>query len=85
MFDHIIQGYVLEFYEKGEPLLKTICNCKVPSDIVLMKYKELPPIETMPEKEKKELKQYVIDMFPEKTIEEKLDCCKIIHTIGNLL
>jgi hypothetical protein len=39
----------------------------------------------MPGKEKKEMKSYVIAMFPDKTIEEKLDACKIIYTIGTLL
>ena len=51
----------------------------------LSKYKSLPPIEDMPEKEKKEMKSYVIAMFPTKTIEEKLNACKIIYTIGNCL
>jgi len=39
----------------------------------------------MPEGEKKELKKYVHELFPNKTVQEKLEAAKIIYTIGNLL
>jgi hypothetical protein len=84
-FAPLITEYLRGFQEKGEPFLKTICNCKVPSEIILSEYRKLPPIERMPEKDKKELKRYVIDAFPYKTIVEKLDCAKIVYTIGTLL
>lgn len=78
--------FYLEYFQKhGEPALATICNCKVPSDVILWAYKKLPPIEAMPENEKREMKKYVIEMFPTKTTAEKLNCCRIIYTIGTLL
>jgi hypothetical protein len=84
-FEPLIQYYLGEFQKHGESALKTIRNLSVPSEIILMKYKTLPAIESLGEKEKKELKRYVIDMFPEKAIAEKLKACKIIYTIGTLL
>lgn len=85
MFNQLLYMYLDYFSGHGEQAIKTICNCSVPSQIILMSYKKLPPIENLSEKEKKELKQFVIETFPEKTIQEKLNCCKIIYTIGTLL
>ena len=85
MFKELIAYYLGYFQEHGEPALKTICNCVVPSMIFLNEYKKLEPIEKMAEKEKKEMKQYVIENFPDKTIEQKLEICKIVYTIGTLL
>lgn len=85
MFSELVKYYLNYFNEKGEPALRTICNCIVPSKILLEEYRKLTPIEQMPDKEKKELKQFVIQMFPEKTTEEKLNCAKIVYTIGTLL
>lgn len=85
MFKTLLQYYLSEFERVGEPILKTICNCSVPSTVILNAYKSLPPIEMMDDREKKEMKQYVIETFPDKTIEEKLNCCKIVYTIGTLL
>ena len=62
---------------------KSQASARAKSD--LEKYKSLEPIEKMPEKEKKEMKKYVISLFPEKTPEEKVEACKIIYTIGTLL
>jgi len=85
MFQELVTIYLRQFTEIGEPFLITICNCRVPSMIMLQEYAKLPPIEQMPDKDKKELKRYVIDAFPNKTIAEKLDCAKIVYTIGTLL
>lgn len=85
MFRELLQMYLDYFQNNGEPSLKIICNCDVPSKIILNAYKKLPPIEDMNEREKKEMKRYVIDMFPEKSPEEKVKCCKIIYTIGTML
>jgi len=85
MFKSLIDMYLGIFQAGGEPVLKTICNLSVPSMIFLEAYKKLEPIENMPEREKKEMKQFVISMFPDKTTAEKLDCCRIIYTIGTLL
>lgn len=85
MLKELLQLYLDLFQKDGESVLKSICNCSIPSMVVLDAYKKLTPIEQMPEKEKKEMKQYVISLFPNKTIQEKLDACKIIYTIGTLL
>jgi len=85
MFSEIMSYYLSEFNRLGEPFLKILCSLNVPSQIVLWEYKKLPPIETMNEKDKKELKTYIIQMFPEKTIEEKLNCCKIVYSIGSMI
>lgn len=77
--------WIEEFNKYGEQILPFQCNSSLMKLLWLNKYKELPPIEMMPGKEKKEMKSYVIAMFPDKTIEEKLDACKIIYTIGTLL
>lgn len=77
--------YLSFFSNHGESALKAICNCSIPSQVVLLKYKSLPPIETLPDEEKKKLKEYVIELFPEKTIEEKINCCRIVYTVGSFL
>jgi len=85
MFEPIAAYYLSEFNRRGEQALKDICNLKVPSEIILWEYKKLEPIEKMPEKDKKELKIYVHELFPKKTVQEKLNAAKIIYTIGSLL
>jgi len=79
------QFWISEFNKLGEQVLPFQVNSTVMKKLWLSKYKSLPPIEQMPEKEKSEMKKYVISMFPNKTIEEKLEACKIIYTIGNCL
>ena len=81
----LIQIALNSFQDKGEPALRTICNCKVVSYAILLKYKSLERIEDMPDKDKKDLKAYIIQMFPEKTIQEKVNAAKIVYTIGNLI
>jgi hypothetical protein len=83
--ESIRQFWVGEFNKFGEQVLPFQCNSTLMRSLWMNKYKELPPIEEMPEKEKKEMKTYVISMFPNKTIEEKLEACKVIYTIGTLL
>ena len=77
--------YIPMFHTKGEAAIPLLVNGSVPKMCFLSAYKHLPPIEEMPEQEKKEMKQYVISLFPEKTTEEKLEACKIIYTIGTLI
>jgi len=79
------QYFIGEFQKHGESVLPFQVNSTLMSKLWLSKYKSLPPIEEMPEHEKHEMKKYVISMFPNKTIQEKLDACKIIYTIGNCL
>jgi len=73
------------FQKKGEESIPFLVNSRVSRLCFLAAYKHIEPIEKMPEKEKKEMKKYVISLFPEKTPEEKIEACKIIYTIGTLL
>lgn len=85
-YDSMIKDFYLPmFHEKGEAAIPLIIASTVSRQAFLSAYNDLPPIEDMPEKEKKEMKLYVIQMFPDKTIAEKMECCKIIYTIGTLL
>ncbi len=85
MFDIIFNNFLKEFYVQGEPYLKTIANCSVPSRIVRMKYKELPPIEFLPEDKKIELWEYAKECYPDETVVFRTNFCQIVHTIGSLL
>lgn len=85
MFKELLAYYLTYFQQHGEAALKTICNCVVPSKIILEAYKKLPPIESMAEKEKTEMKKYVIENFPDRTKEQQVEICKIVYTIGTLL
>ena len=69
----------------GEKWLPFLVNGKLSSMAFLSAYRDLPPIEQMPEKEKGEMEQFIDGLFQEKTQEEKIDACKIIYTIGTLL
>ena len=85
-FASIIGMCLLEVHEKGEAAIKTICNCKVPSDVMLMEYRKLKTkIEDLPTEEKEEMWKVVYEWFPNKSKEERLNVCRIIHTIGILL
>jgi hypothetical protein len=72
-------------HRSGEESIPFLVNSRVSKTCFLEAYKKLPPIEQMPDKEKKEMKQYIIGLFPEKTIHEKLEACKIVYTIGSLI
>jgi len=85
MFKELIQYYLGYFQAHGEAAIKVICNCVVPCKIILEEYRKLPPIEMMPDKNKKEMKQYVLETFPDKSVEEKLQICKVLYTVGTLL
>ena len=85
MSSPLLDMYLGKFQAVGEPALVAICNCKVPSMVFLDEYKKLPPIETMLEKEKQEMKLFINETFPDKSIEEKTDIEKIVYTVGNLL
>jgi hypothetical protein len=85
MFDTLFNKYLQEFCTIGEPYLKTLANCAVPSRIVRMKYKELPPIESLPEDKKSELWHYTNESFPNETNQFKINFCEIVYTIGSIL
>lgn len=76
--------YLPYFHKHGEDAIPFLVNGSLSGKCFLAAYKHLPPIEEMPDKEKKEMEQYVINLFPEKSEEEKVDACKIIYTIGTL-
>lgn len=83
--ESLIQLWGSRFHEKGETIIPYFVNCDLPKRVLLFQYLKLPPIEQMPEKEKQEMKKYVIEKFPEKTKEQMVEACKIIYTFGNLL
>lgn len=77
--------YLPYFYKTGEAAIPFFVNGIISRQAFLSAYKDFPPIEEMPENHKKEMKRYVIDLFPNKTIQEKLEACKIIYTLGSML
>ena len=85
MFNGLLNMYLAEFQNKGEVVLKTICNCTVPSNVVLSHYKKLVPIEDLPEKDKNELWLYAKEIYPDGDKETRIRFTKIVYTIGNLI
>jgi len=82
----LIDTVFLPYFNKnGEDSIKFLVNGSLSKNAFLSAYKYLSPIENMPDNEKKEMKQYVISLFPEKTTLEKMEACKIIYSIGNLI
>ena len=71
--------------EKGEDAFLTICNCSIPSYVILLEHNKLEnKLESLPQQEKQAMWEYVHERFPTKTKEERINCCKIIHCIGEL-
>ncbi len=86
MFDSLLKLYVDEFHKDGEAALKAICNCDVPSKVILEKYDSLKiKLEDLPDHDKNELKAYIREMFPYKFHVEKMKAAKIVYTIGTVL
>lgn len=82
----IIEMCLLQVHEKKEDAIKTICNCAVPSHVMLVEYSKLKiKLEDLPVEEKKQLWDYAYELYPTKTSQERLNVCKIIHVIGQLL
>lgn len=85
-YAEIIGMCLMAVHEKGEPGLITVCNCHVPSQVMLLEYRKLKTkLEDLPQQERQQLWQFAYDNFPLKTKEQRIDVCKIVHTIGNLL
>ena len=85
-FQNLIRDVYLPYFNaKGEAAIRFLVLGKVSRMAFLSAYKTIPQIEEMPEKEKKEMKKYVLEMFPDKTPEEKIEICKIVYTIGTLI
>lgn len=85
MFTSLVKYYLEYFQQQGESALVTICNCKVPSDIILSEYKKLNPIENLTTEEKNELWEYAKQMYPNGDKETRLRFTRITYTVGNLL
>lgn len=77
--------YIPHFNKVGEAAIPGLVNGIVSKKVLLWAYKKFPPIEEMWEQEKREMKQFIIELFPNKTTVEKLEACKIVYTLGNLL
>lgn len=80
-----LKGYRERSGEDSENWLKVLLTSSISRMAFLSAYKDLPPIEQMPEKEKEEMKQYVHGLMQGKSVEEKVIACKIIYTIGTLV
>jgi hypothetical protein len=81
-----LENYTTKSSEKeSEEYLKFLLESNVSRMVFMGKYNSLPPIEEMEEKEKKEMKLYVHELLPLKSVEEKLIACKMLYTIGTLL
>jgi len=87
LYNSLIEHWQERFQQAKsyDSYMQWICTGTLPRKVFLAKYQSLDPIEKMPEQEKKEMKKYVIALFPEKSTQEKLECCKIIYTFGTLL
>ena len=82
MFGLIENVFLPYFHKHGEEAIPFLVNSRVSRLAFLSAYEKLPPIEA---KEKKEMKKYIIDLFPNKTIQEKLEACKVVYALGTLL
>lgn len=72
--------------EKGEDAFVTICNCAIPSYVVLFEHDRLgKKIESLPQEERQAMWEYVFEKFPKHSKEDRVKFCKIIHCIGELI
>lgn len=70
----------------GEETMLAICNCSIPSQAMLFAHSKLErKFDNIPTDEIEAMWEYVGSRFPEKTRDEKITCCKIIHCFGELL
>lgn len=89
-YDSLIENVYLKIYrtkngEDAEKCLMALITGRVSQMAFLSAYKKLPPIETLSDFDKKELKTYINTLMPGKSVEEKLVGCKILYTIGSLI
>jgi hypothetical protein len=85
-FKSIVGMCLLAVHEKGEDAIRMICNCHIPSTILLMEYNKLEKkLEDLDDEQKDSMWNEVYKMFPHRDQTERLRVCKIIHTIGELL
>lgn len=87
-FEPLMAKYLNGFEMNGEPVLKALINCDVPSRIVLMRYErfsESNKIESLPSDKKRELWEYAKELLPNGTNDQRIKAAKIVFTIGSLL
>jgi len=70
---------------ESEANLLACPNCAIIRECALVHYTTIDPLESLPEGEKKELKEYVIKKYPSYPVPELVERCKIIYSITNLL
>jgi hypothetical protein len=75
--DLFLKNYREKGGEDSEKYLKFLLTSVVSKRVFLESYKKLPPIEKMPENEKKEMKLYIHSILPGYPVEDKLDACNV--------
>lgn len=78
-------NFLLPLVRQSETYLLALCRCHVPRAAFLQVYKTLTPVELLPEDEKKELKQYVINSFPGEGKDWLTGSAKVIYTAGKMM
>lgn len=76
--------YIGMFQADPQKTLPTLCKMTLAKKVFLDAYKKLPPIEAFPHEEKIKWKAFVHELFPNASVQDKLDAVKIIYTIGEL-
>ncbi len=76
--------YLPLFQKEGEKVLKSFISQSIPRQSFLSAYKNLPPIEELPNEEKVGWRKYVNELLPNTTPEYRLEAIKILYTIGTL-
>lgn len=80
-----LKGYRERSGEEADRWLVGLLTSKISIMSFMAAYRDLPLIETMPEKEKKEMELYIQELLPKATDEEKQTACKVLYSIGTLL
>ena len=77
--------YVGMFHKQGEPVIRCFCTLSVPRMVFLEKYKNVEPIENLPDDEQKVLAGYIDEMFPDADEKFKTDARKVVFTLNQVL
>lgn len=85
LYNQLIEMCLFEALNRGDDGLGTICNCDIPSHVMMVCYSKIPPIESLATENRQQMWDFVNERFPAKTKEEKIKCCKIIYTVSVLL
>lgn len=82
LIDNVYLPYLQQHCEAA---IVPIVRSTVARKCFLSAYEKLPPLSDMPEKEKVEMKTYINQLFKNETPQFRLDACKVVYTIGNLI